>query len=57
MRKFQSAKDLDPQLPASLKADLRDYQVDGYKWLRRLSEWGVGGILADDMGLGKTCKP
>lgn len=54
MRKFQSAKDLDPQLPAGLKADLRDYQVDGYKWLRRLSEWGVGGILADDMGLGKT---
>lgn len=54
MRKFQTAKDLDPQLPAGLKADLRDYQVDGYKWLRRLSEWGVGGILADDMGLGKT---
>ncbi len=54
MRKFQSAKDLDPKLPTGLRADLRDYQVDGYKWLRRLSEWGVGGILADDMGLGKT---
>ncbi|MFN7292240.1 MAG: DEAD/DEAH box helicase [Pirellula sp.] len=54
MRKFQSARDLDPKIPAGLKADLRDYQVEGYKWLRRLSEWGVGGILADDMGLGKT---
>jgi SNF2 family DNA or RNA helicase len=54
MRRFQSARDLDPQVPAGLNADLRDYQVEGYKWLRRLSEWGVGGILADDMGLGKT---
>ena len=54
MRKFHSARDLDPKLPAGLNADLRDYQVEGYKWLRRLSEWGVGGILADDMGLGKT---
>jgi len=46
--------DLDPHLPTTLTADLRDYQVDGFKWLRRLAEWGVGGILADDMGLGKT---
>ncbi len=37
-----------------MNAELRDYQADGFKWLRRLSEWGVGGILADDMGLGKT---
>jgi SNF2 family DNA or RNA helicase len=22
--------------------------------MRRLAEWGVGGVLADDMGLGKT---
>lgn len=48
------AERLEPTLPAGLKADLRDYQVDGFKWLRRLAEWGVGGILADDMGLGKT---
>src|SRR5690606_28408055 len=26
----------------------------GFKWLRRLAEWRVGGVLADDMGLGKT---
>lgn len=54
MRRFQKARTLEPTLPEGLKAELRDYQVEGYKWLRRLSEWGVGGILADDMGLGKT---
>ncbi|MCL2559352.1 MAG: SNF2-related protein [Turicibacter sp.] len=33
---------------------LRDYQKYGYQWLRLLSDYGFGGILADDMGLGKT---
>lgn len=33
---------------------LRDYQKFGYKWLKTLSQYGFGGILADDMGLGKT---
>ena len=33
---------------------LRDYQVDGYDWLRILYENGINGILADEMGLGKT---
>ena len=33
---------------------LRDYQVDGYDWLRLLYENGINGILADEMGLGKT---
>jgi len=33
---------------------LRDYQVEGFAWLARLSAWGVGACLADDMGLGKT---
>ncbi|XP_048774216.2 lymphocyte-specific helicase-like isoform X2 [Ostrea edulis] len=33
---------------------LRQYQKDGYKWLKTLYENGVNGILADEMGLGKT---
>ena len=33
---------------------LRDYQKEGYQWLRTLYELGFNGILADDMGLGKT---
>ncbi|MES2898459.1 MAG: DEAD/DEAH box helicase [Pseudomonadota bacterium] len=43
-----------PLLPSTLQADLRDYQVDGFEWLARLANWGVGACLADDMGLGKT---
>ncbi|HYD63230.1 MAG TPA: DEAD/DEAH box helicase [Noviherbaspirillum sp.] len=44
----------DPQLPGTLQADLRDYQLAGFRWLARLAHWGVGACLADDMGLGKT---
>lgn len=54
LKRLQKANDLDPVVPATLTAELRDYQVEGYKWMRRLAEWGVGGCLADDMGLGKT---
>lgn len=43
-----------PQVPSTLHASLRDYQVTGFNWLAQLCHWGVGGCLADDMGLGKT---
>jgi hypothetical protein len=33
---------------------LRDYQKEGYTWMRTLYDYGFNGILADDMGLGKT---
>jgi SNF2 family DNA or RNA helicase len=42
------------ELPAGLTAQLRPYQVDGYRWLVFLWAHQLGGILADDMGLGKT---
>ncbi|MEW1806454.1 DEAD/DEAH box helicase [Pseudarthrobacter sp. NPDC080039] len=41
-------------LPATLNAELRPYQLEGYNWLSFLYKHGLGGILADDMGLGKT---
>jgi superfamily II DNA or RNA helicase len=41
-------------VPASLQADLRPYQREGFAWLCWLFEQQLGGILADDMGLGKT---
>lgn len=44
----------DAPLPASLRAQLRDYQYEGYRWLQFLYEYRCGGILADDMGLGKS---
>src|SRR5208282_3665586 len=40
--------------PASLQADLRPYQKDGFDFLSHLTKIKLGGILADDMGLGKT---
>lgn len=52
--RITKTEEFDPSVPADLLAELRDYQVTGYRWLRRLAEWGVGGCLADDMGLGKT---
>jgi len=33
---------------------LRNYQVNGVKWMAFLKKYGLSGILADDMGLGKT---
>ena len=33
---------------------MRDYQLDGFKYLKTLDYYGFGGILADEMGLGKT---
>ncbi len=40
--------------PATLRALLRPYQLEGFQWLAFLWEHQLGGILADDMGLGKT---
>ena len=40
--------------PQNLKATMRRYQEVGFKWLKTLDNYGLGGILADDMGLGKT---
>jgi SNF2 family DNA or RNA helicase len=41
-------------VPPELRAELRPYQAEGYRWLSRLSALGLGACLADDMGLGKT---
>ncbi len=54
LKRLKSAQALEPKLPSTLQAELRDYQVDGFNWLARLAHWGVGACLADDMGLGKT---
>ncbi len=53
-RKLKEMKDLEPKLPSTLQAELRDYQLEGFDWLSRLAHWGVGACLADQMGLGKT---
>ncbi|MBU5675545.1 DEAD/DEAH box helicase [Alkaliphilus sp. MSJ-5] len=47
-------KEVEYNVPEGLNGTLRDYQKLGFKWLKTLSYYGLGGILADDMGLGKT---
>ncbi len=56
-RQVQRAKhrpEKNPSLPAGLQAELRPYQIEGFRWLLHLYENGLGACLADDMGLGKT---
>ena len=42
------------QVPQSLDDIMRDYQKYGFRWMKTISAYGFGGVLADDMGLGKT---
>ena len=41
-------------IPDTIRATLRPYQIAGFHYLAYLSSNRFGGILADDMGLGKT---
>ena len=54
LERLQAMRELEPELPSTLQAELRDYLVEGFRWLARLAHWGAGACLADDMGLGKT---
>ena len=53
-KRFRTAQSMEPEVPSTLQAELRGYQVEGFRWAARLAEWGAGACLADDMGLGKT---
>ncbi|MGL5977449.1 MAG: SNF2-related protein [Erysipelotrichaceae bacterium] len=50
----RNVKDSMFKVPAPLKNTLRNYQKEGYRWMKTMSHYGFGGILADDMGIGKT---
>ena len=52
-RGFSTYQDRNIKLP-KINAELRPYQVLGFKWMRYLHDNNLGGCLADDMGLGKT---
>lgn len=54
IRDVKEPSETEHQIPDNVKGILRDYQKLGFKWLKTLSSYGLGGILADDMGLGKT---
>ena len=52
--RLEKAQALRPRVPRGLQAELRPYQVAGFRWMMKLSAWSTGALLADDMGLGKT---
>ncbi|CAH8719251.1 DEAD/DEAH box helicase [Paenibacillus thiaminolyticus] len=54
VKRFNDLDELDYEVPDGLQAQLRDYQAQGFQWLKMLASYRFGGILADDMGLGKT---
>ncbi len=52
--RLQQWETFQPDLPGTFLGELREYQLEGYRWLCQRAHWGVGACLADDMGLGKT---
>ncbi|MBS4536661.1 SNF2 helicase associated domain-containing protein [Clostridium sp. D2Q-14] len=54
VQNIKEPEDMEYIIPENLNTTLRNYQNFGFKWLKTLSKYGFGGILADDMGLGKT---
>lgn len=54
VKRMETAESQPVIVPKQLKAELRNYQADGFRWMSRLASWEAGACLADDMGLGKT---
>lgn len=52
--RLRAAMNAPIPVPRTLEAELRSYQVEGFRWMARLCRAGLGACLADDMGLGKT---
>jgi SNF2 family DNA or RNA helicase len=54
LARLRAARATEVAVPATLAAELRPYQEEGYRWAMTLAASGMGACLADDMGLGKT---
>lgn len=54
VQNIREPEDMEFEIPGNLNGTLREYQKFGFKWLKTLDYYKLGGILADDMGLGKT---
>lgn len=54
LHEIVNQEDTSYPLPTNLNAELREYQVTGFEWMKSLGKYHLGGVLADDMGLGKT---
>ncbi len=54
VRAVNRTSEAEYSVPDSFRGVLREYQKQGFSWMRTLDSFGFGGILADEMGLGKT---
>lgn len=54
VKSMKNVGDSEFPIPDTMKKILRNYQKEGYRWLKTMASFGFGGILADDMGIGKT---
>lgn len=54
IRGMSAIEDCDYHIPDNLLPILRNYQKDGFQWLKAMTQYGFCGVLADEMGLGKT---
>lgn len=54
IERLRSAPEEEYQVPDSLCHVMKEYQKQGFFWMKNLDALGFGGILADEMGLGKT---
>ena len=52
--RLKTVPETEFQVPESLQEVMKDYQKQGFFWMKNLDALGFGGILADEMGLGKT---
>lgn len=50
----QNHTETRPRVPKLRNGTLRDYQVEGVRWMLERAACTPGCVLADDMGLGKT---
>jgi len=48
LERLRHAETVQPKLPSTLQAELRDYQRDGFEWLSRLAAWGDTVRWIDD---------
>lgn len=54
LKSLERESNKEIEIPDAYQEVLRDYQKDGFRWLKRMNQLNFNPILADDMGLGKT---
>ncbi len=56
LSRLREAQVLSCALPKTLKAELRDYQREGFRWLCRLAHWGGGPVWLMTWAWARHCR-